>query len=331
MEKFLIIRFSSIGDVVLTTPIIRSLYQAYPQSEIHFLTKPSYAPILEANPYISKVHLWKDPKQTIKQLKAESFNHIFDLHQNLRSLRVKLALRKSNSSFPKENIKKYWMVTFKKKTPSLAHIVDRYAESLSPFHLSLDQKGLDFFLPDSAIEEATHILSSAQWYNPHEPPLGIVLGAKHQTKRWIPDYFTTLLNQLNHPAILIGGPDAKQEAKIITTHLLVPHLNVVGKYDLMTSAAIMKHCQFIFTHDTGFMHVAAAFKKKIFSIWGNTIPEFGMTPYKSPSIILQHPNLSCRPCSKLGFNQCPKGHFKCMRELRPEHVFQAFRNRTFDE
>lgn len=329
MQRFLIIRFSSIGDIILTTPIIRSLHYAYPSAEIHFLTKPAFTPLLLHNPYLYKIHSWDDPKETLDQLRKLRFNHIIDLHRNLRSWKVRQYLRRPYSTFPKKNMSKWIMVRFKQKSITLPHIVERYADSLSALNVNLDDKGLDLFIPKSIIDEANAFTRNIEWFKPHEPPLAVVLGAKHYTKRWIPDYFTKLLNQLNHPIILIGGDDAKREAQKISSNLLIPYKDMVGKGNLLLSAAIMKNCSAVLTHDTGFMHIAAAFQMKIYSIWGNTVPTFGMTPYKTSSIIIEHANLSCRPCSKIGFDSCPKGHFKCMKELTPEVVFQRMREHPF--
>jgi ADP-heptose:LPS heptosyltransferase len=91
--------------------------------------------------------------------------------------------------------------------------------------------------------------------------------------------------------------------------------NGCGKFNLNQSASLLKQSLAVFTHDTGLMHIAAAFKKQIFSIWGNTVPEFGMYPYKTPFSIFENKKLQCRPCSKIGHNKCPLGHFKCMNDV----------------
>ncbi len=156
--------------------------------------------------------------------------------------------------------------------------------------------------------------------------LPVVLGGKFATKKWPTAYFIQLLNDLQRPVILLGGPDEAAEASEISQALTIPHHNAVGKVDLLQSAALMAASTFVITHDTGLMHIAVALKLPTVSIWGSTVPELGFAPYRSPNaLIVQHPGLSCRPCSKLGHAKCPKGHFKCMNELTPEMVLKAIR------
>lgn len=324
MKKVLIIRFSSIGDIVLTTPVIRSLKLAHPEVEVHYLTKAGFAPILQHNPYIDQLHLltsdnWKSLMQV---LKAANFDHIIDLHHNLRTLRIKWALRRPSSSFDKQNLRKFRMVHLKAHSLTIPHIVDRYLATLRPLGIQPDGKGLDFFL-SSEIEAKADAIWAESEISRQGPPLAIVLGATYATKRWIPEYFVEFIQAYGKPVVLLGGPDAIEEAKLIKESVDIPLIDAVGTYPLLTAAALMKRCQAVLSHDTGFMHIAAAFGMSIYSLWGNTVPEFGMTPYQSPHKILEVQDLSCRPCSKIGFDQCPKGHFACMRNLTPEQVLQA--------
>lgn len=320
VNKVLIIRFSSIGDIVLTTPVIRSLKQAYPDCEIHFLTKKAYKPLLEHNPHLTQIHVLKDSfRESIRPLKALDFDQLLDLHHNLRSLRVKWSLRTSSSTFPKENLAKYRMVR-KQQYPTdwLPHVVTRYGNTLAALDVELDDKGLDIFYPTSLDTWAEALIS----------PLGtnqlaIVLGAKFNTKRWLPEYFVETINRLGRPVLLLGGSDAVAERDLIIPQLQVPSLDAVNQYSLLESTALLNQVTEVLTHDTGFMHIAAALGKKIYSLWGNTVPALGMTPYKTESIILENTEINCRPCSKIGFDTCPKGHFDCMKTITPEIVLNT--------
>jgi ADP-heptose:LPS heptosyltransferase len=319
MKKILIIRFSSIGDIVLTTPVVRSLKAALPEAEVHFLTKAAYRDILRHNPYLDQLHLWQDkPGGLIRQLRRLRFDHVIDLHKNLRSLRVKLSLMRPASSFDKYNREKLRMVRSPSPLPSIPHIVKRYGESLEMLGVSLDEGGLDFFLTPELEDWSLQELEEAKMTK----PLAVVLGATHKTKRWLPEYFVSLLNQLRQPVLLIGGKDSASEAETIVSQLKIPFFNAVGRYNLLQSAALMKRAHTVIAHDTGFMHIAAAFGQRVISLWGNTVPELGMTPYQTPHEILEVKGLSCRPCSKLGFEECPQGHFRCMRDLKPEMVWE---------
>ena len=324
MKKFLIVRFSSIGDIVLTSPIVRNLATAYPEAEIHFLTKPSFAPLVEQNPNVSNVHVLPDTwSDLIQTLRKEKFDHVLDLHNNLRTWRLSLSLRVPVSRFPKMNWQKYWIVRRKRSPASpLPHIVERYGAVLPAVGAELDDQGLDIFYPAELDTWASATLKKLE-----PSPLAVVLGATFRTKRWPIFHFLETLNQLNRPVVLLGGKDAISEREELMKDLTVPVFDAVNRFSLLEATALLNQCDEVLTHDTGFMHIAAALGKKVYSIWGNTIPAFGMTPYKTESVIFENNDLDCRPCSKIGFDVCPKGHFRCMKEITPERVVRGMRGK----
>lgn len=312
--KFLIIRFSSIGDIVLTTPVIRCLKEQVENAEVHYLTKSHFKTILQSNPYIDKIHILEESfSKTIKNLKKEQFNYIIDLHKNLRSYRVKKALRILSFSFNKLNYKKFLSVRLKCKNvlPDI-HIVDRYLTTLKVFDVNNDNKELDYFITEEDKEFFTEFPDNFK-----NGFIGFVIGAKHYTKKLPNNKIIEICKKINFPIILLGGKEDEENAKIIESGVGSDILNSCGKFNLDQSAFLVKQANVIITHDTGLMHIAAAFKKKIISVWGNTIPEFGMYPYfpGKNSKIIEIKNLKCRPCSKIGYNKCPKNHFKCMNNI----------------
>jgi heptosyltransferase-2 len=312
--KFLIIRFSSIGDIVLTTPVVRCLKQQVENVEVHYLTKKNYSGIVATNPFIDKVHVLDDNwENLLEELKAENFDCIIDLHHNLRTLRIKHALKKVNNfSFNKLNFEK-WLLTFLKINilPKI-HIVDRYLQTLQTFGVMNDGKGLDFFIPEKDIVPIDHIPASH-----HAGFIGVVIGAALNTKKLPVEKLKDLCKKIDHPVILLGGNEDKIVGDEIASVDSVKIYNACGKFNLNESADLVRRSKFIITHDTGLMHIAAAFKKPIISVWGNTIPEFGMAPYYGKYEVrnteFEVKNLFCRPCSKIGYNACPMGHFKCMQ------------------
>lgn len=321
--KVLVIRFSSIGDIVLTSPVVRTLANSSQIEEVHFLSKESFNKLLLPNPYLTRVHsLQSSLRETIESLRQEKFDRVIDLHNNLRSWRVSRALGCPTARVNKYNWSKYKMTRFQSKGMVVPHIVDRYGATLKSLGLELDGEGLDFFIPQEAEDAAYSELQNSP-IGPHlDQTLAVVLGASYRTKRWITSHFIQLLNTLQRPALLLGGPDMEEEADELVKELTIPVFNTVGKYGIWESAAMMKQCESVLAHDTGFMHIAAAFNRKVYSIWGNTVPEFGMTPYKTRYEVLEVSDLSCRPCSKLGFDVCPKRHFRCMEDLSPEMVLR---------
>ena len=311
MVKFLIIRFSSIGDIVLTTPVIRCLKKQVEGAVIHYVTKRSFKDVLKANPYIDKLWLFDDNMNDLSsRLLEENYDHIIDLHNSLRSGILKRKLKLPSFTVNKLNLEKWLMVNLKINRLPDRHIVDRYMDTLHFFDVNNDHEGLDYFLTGDDCKLPLEVSSSLP-----DKFLSLVIGAKHFTKKAPPEKLAEICDKLKLPVLILGGPDdnasAERLVKLSSNKKLI---NLCGKLHLNQSAHLVKRSGLVISHDTGLMHIAAAFKKKIISIWGNTIPEFGMYPYlpDDQSVIFEVNGLSCRPCSKIGFSKCPRKHFKCM-------------------
>ena len=322
-SKFLIIRFSSIGDIVLTTPVIRCLKKQVPDAEVHFLTKESFRSILTHNPYIDKLHVLAHSWELmIHELKEENYDYIIDLHHNVKTLRVKKALGVKSFSFHKLNIEKYIYTSIKLNILPNLHIVDRYLATLKSFGVKNDQAGLDYFIPGNEETQRNDIPHSH-----HAGYIACVIGAAHGTKRWPVEKWKEFAQRMDHPMILLGGKEDIANGKEIASVDDIKIYNSCGKFSLNESADLVKKAKLVITHDTGLMHIAAAFRKPIISLWGNTVPSFGMYPYdgggQPTGTILQVRKLWCRPCSKIGYDKCPLGHFKCMQKITVDDVLAA--------
>ncbi len=322
--KFLIIRFSSIGDIVLTSPVIRCLKQQVPEAVVHFLTKESFRSLVECNPYIDKVQVLGNSRELMMhQLQNEEYDYIIDLHHNLRTLRIKRALKGVPSfSFDKLNIEKWLLTVWKiNRLPSI-HIVDRYLKTVSSFGVVNDGKGLDYFYPSSAETKPEDLPASHRFGF-----VGIVIGAALNTKKMPVHKWKQLCAEIHFPIILLGGNEDRIQGEEIASADTIKIYNACGKFSLHESADLVKKANLIITHDTGLMHIAAAFKKRIISVWGNTVPAFGMGPYYGNAEIAHMTSevegLRCRPCSKIGYSQCPKKHFRCMEEQDTNAILQA--------
>ena len=313
MVKFLVVRFSSIGDIVLTTPVVRHLKQQVEDAEIHYLTKSAYAGILEANPHIDRIHVFNgDLNSLIRNLKALEFDYIIDLHHNARTERLKMKLKRMDFSVNKINFRKWLYVNFKWDRLPGVHMVDRNLDTINHFISERDGLGLDYFIPPQ--EEVS--------LKDLPPPfrtgyIAMAIGAQHRTKQLLLDQLIDLCNRLEQPVILLGGENDAGVAGQITGAL--PERDILNKCGSLTihqSASLVRQARLLITHDTGLMHIGAAFRKKIITIWGNTVPRFGMYPYKADpaSVWFEVDGLRCRPCSKIGFQECPRRHFKCMRQ-----------------
>jgi ADP-heptose:LPS heptosyltransferase len=314
VEKILIIRFSSIGDIVLTTPVIRCLKEQLKDVEIHYVTKEVFSSILTSNPHIDKLHTFKkDVSEIYSNLIDEKFDLIIDLHKNLRSLRLKKQLKTKSNSFEKLNLEKFLAVNFKmiKNLPD-KHIVERYLETVRQLGVKPDGKGLDYFLDKKDRVEVKELF----FKNIETEFIVLVVGGSYYTKQIPFNKLLEICKNATLPIVVVGGKEDIQIAENLKKEF--PELiNACGNFTINQSASIIQQSEWVITSDTGMMHIASAFHKKTVSVWGNTIPEFGMGPYlpNSENIMIEMKGLSCRPCSKLGYKKCPKGHFKCMNEL----------------
>ena len=328
-KKILIIRFSSIGDIVLTTPVIRCLRKQLPDAQIHFLTKQSYKSIVASNPYIDKIHTLGDSYELmLHELKIEEYDCIIDLHHNLRTLRIKRFLKNVKTfSFNKLNIEKFIYTNFKINVLPKKHIVDRNLETVASLGVINDGLGLDYFIADKdKIKQkdipAAHLLGY----------IAIVIGAALATKKMPLHKLKELCASINHPIILLGDKNDYEDGNAIATVDDIKIYNACGKFNLNESADIVKGAKLVITHDTGLMHIAAALQKPIISIWGNTVPAFGMYPYYGKLStqqfeVVEINKLSCRPCSKIGYDKCPKGHFKCMELIAVNEIVNMVNHR----
>lgn len=304
--KILVVRFSSIGDIVLTTPVVRML-KTQLNTEVHFLTKAPFVSLLKNNPYVDSIfQIDKSINEVISDLKKENYDYVIDLHSNLRTQILKLKLGVTAKSFNKLNWEKFFLTNFKTNILPDVHIVDRYLDTVKFLGITNDNKGLDFFLSDA---DKVDLVEFQKDY------IAFVIGGQHTTKILPTAKIISICKKLNKAVLLIGGPNDIERGDEISKASSA--INTCGDYSLLQSAFLIKNSAYVISHDTGMMHIAAAFKKKIYSVWGNTIPEFGMYPYLSDknSKLIEVKDLSCRPCSKIGYDKCPKGHFKCMHEI----------------
>lgn len=315
--KILLIRFSSIGDIVLTSPIIRCIKQQLANAEIHFLTKNSFRDLVEANPNITKVIGFEnDIKEVQATLENEQYDVVIDLHDNIRSRQVCQFLNAKVYRYNKQRFKRFMLVQFKINWLN-NHIVDRYFSAAKKLNVLNDGKGLDFFIsPKNEISydklPFTHCAGFAV----------IVVGAKHFTKQIPLKKLEELCRKISIPIILIGDKNDSEKSNQLAKIDEFKIYNACGKFNLQQSASIIKKAKYIITPDTGMMHIAAAFNKRIIAVFGGTDKRLGFTPYTSSAnwTMIENTSLSCRPCHKHGLPACPKKHFKCMNDLEMQKI-----------
>lgn len=293
----------------MCSPIPRIIKKGFPNAEIHFICKKSFRTLLESDPHIDKV--WDYESLDFGELKATSFDQVIDLHNNLRSRKIRNSFDCPKQIVNKENFNKWLLTTFKIDRLPNKHVVDRYVETIAGLGLSNDNLGLNFYIEkDNTPSE--HLNSLPKEYSV------LVIGAAHATKSLTLQKYNELVAELEGHIVLIGG----EKDRLIADQLLVQNKNITslcGLCSLQESAQVIEGSRVVVTPDTGMMHIAAALKKPTVVLWGNTTPRFGMGPYygqhKVPTLSIQVDGLSCRPCSKIGHTNCPKKHFDCINQL----------------
>jgi len=313
---------------VLCSPLLRAVKTQLPDAELHVATKASFASLLHDHPHVDRLHGLKDSLPTlIQELKAEKPDFILDLHHNARTALIKAAMPAvPANAYHKLNIQKWLYVNFKKDFLGDKHIVHRYLETAEPLGVVNDWLGLDMPLGPDADQVLPRLPSLfARNYDV------LVLGAKQGTKRPVRALLEALCRRSPRPLVLLGGPEDQQTGLELAGLRPENTWNAAGSTTLQESAALLRACRKVVSPDTGMMHIAAAFQKPIYSLWGSTSPRFGMYPYyggRDPlakhhergSQMAEVPDLGCRPCSKIGFDRCPKGHFRCMNDQSVESV-----------
>lgn len=309
--KVLIIRFSSMGDIVLTTPVMRCLANNN-LFDVHFLVKKKYLPIVNNNPYINKVYVFDgDIDIIIQKLKTEHYSYIVDLQNNKRSWQLKSALKCKTSTIHKLNVRKFLLTTLKINILPKKHIVERYMQTVKFLGVDYDGRGLDFFIKDESLPPKVELPDRYSVF---------AVGSQHFTKRLPTNKIVEVCKNSDCPVVLIGGKEDVAVGSSIHLQLPEKTINLTGKLTVNQSAIVLNGATVVYTGDTGMMHIAAALKKPIVSFWGSTVPAFGMYPFypddcEIKSVMVENDKLWCRPCSKIGLERCPLGHFKCMKEL----------------
>jgi ADP-heptose:LPS heptosyltransferase len=317
--RLLIIRLSSIGDIVFTTAAIRCAKEQIPGVEIHFLTKKSLKAVTEANPYIDHFHYHdKNLAETIASLKAANLDMIIDLHSNFRTFRIKKALGLPAHTYKKLSLQKWVLTRFGINLLPDTHIVQRSLDPLKLLGVQNDGKGMDYFVPASISLKSNDIPTSHQ-----AGYIAIVIGASYATKKMPVEQLKQLCALISVPIILIGGKEDTKEGEAVAAEDAIKIYNATGKFNLHESALLVKGAKMVISNDTGFLHIACAFHKKTIAIWGATSPALQVEPYYAVSDLQNGqemyfnaivPNLPCQPCSKYGTKTCPQGHFACMKK-----------------
>lgn len=338
----LIIRFSSVGDIILTSPLLRTLRTRFPHCRIDFLVKEEHADLVRHDPHLSQTLVFPrggglaDLRRTRAQIQSAGYDVILDMHDNLRSRFLTFGptpvLR-----YNKRRLARFVLINTRwdiyALTGGAPPMHSRYLEPLAPYGVTDDGRGPEVFVPEEARMLAVRTLQDAGLPD-DTAALGVCPSARHATKMWDADRFAaaaaTLAHERRLPVLLFGSQNERDRCERIATTIRASApdatvVNTAGSLTLLATAAAMDRCAVVLTNDTGLMHLAAARKRPLVAVFGPTVRQFGFFPYGPTSTVIEHHGLSCRPCTGIGRQTCPRTHFRCMHELDTPRVVDAAR------
>lgn len=313
------------GKLLLATPIIRAL-KVELDAEVHLITRATNFSAFHGNPYVVQLYDFNLPIGSIRRsLKKERFDYVIDFQDTMRSLMIRSGIAKS-LVMPQFRLKKWMYARFKVNLLPKKHLIETYFDNVAPFQLSGDNLGLDFFIP-----EKDHVENNWLPITHRDGYAAVVISAPYATRQLPTLRLIELCDRINKPIVLIGDSDdikrgeeieaffkkgsMDEEEELASLNKKTVVFNACGKFNFNQNASVVKHAAWVFTGDNDMMHVAAALKKPLFTIWGNTTPHLGAYPYRTKFTVFENAGLGCRPCTSKGFKHCPKGHFKCMNDV----------------
>lgn len=330
IRKILVINTAFLGDVILFSPLIRSLDQTYPKAEIHILVIPQNKILLKYNRHLDKILLFDKRKKLNKlfsfirllfQLKRENYDLAFSSTRSLtNSLFMFLSRIPDRIGFERQKL-----LTKSVKVISNTSACERYLSLIKPFSSNLFDNQTEIFWSDTESEKAKKIISKYQRINGVKL-IGIAPGSIRKTKRWPKEYFIELINltnSLNIKIFLIGGKEEHSLCDFINKSSGNQNINLAGELSILESAALISKLDLVISNDSAALHIANAVMTTVIGIFGPTVKEFGFFPFRDADIVHEIKDLNCRPCSRHGGNKCPLNHFKCMMDISPEQVFNS--------
>ena len=317
--------------MILTTPLLRLLKEREPSCETHFVIKAKYADLIRSNPNVNRVHLVQDEAEVHslenlrRVLRQERFDTTLDLQNNFRSIYLRRDTSKDIRIIRKDIVKRWLLVNMKLNFYSAIRSVPlKYAQTLDESISEIT--GTELHIPPQAATKIEHLWKES--LSDGRKAIIFCPGARHFTKRWPVDYWEALGKSLasDYSIIILGGTEDKEICMSIAR--ACGGRSLAGDLSLIESAALLGYAEAVVTNDSFLMHAADALGKKVIAIFGSTVKELGFFPSGRATRIIEVNGLSCRPCSHIGREKCPRGHFRCMLESTPEIVGQRLAQLT---
>jgi heptosyltransferase-2 len=326
--NILAVRFSSIGDILLTTPLLRAIRRRHRDAGLTVVTKEAYAPLLSHNPHVDRIITLGSGRPLLRvarEIRAASFTHRLDLHGSLRSRALRALAPGRWTAYPKHRIARAWLIrTRRNRYRDPRPVPERYFSAARDLDVSPDGAPPEFFLGGDAEELATAWLSTTGLAS-DRPLIAIAPGAAHATKRWPLEYWRALVSQIVAGGLnvaIVGGPDDTALGISLAGSAPGQVANAAGRFGLQGTGALLRRSAVVVAGDTGVMHMATGVGTPVVALYGPTVKAFGFFPYTPRATVLER-NLSCRPCSSQGGPRCPLGHHRCMLEIRPDLVWDS--------
>jgi lipopolysaccharide heptosyltransferase II len=330
----LVIRLSSLGDILLTTLLIRVLKQRFPLCQLDILTSSRYLELLSNNPHVH--HLIAMDRgdglsgiiATARELKGFKYDIVLDLHGSIRSVLTRSIIRATYTGrFNKHRFSRAALIAFKRNFyPGDRSMALWMMDSAGFLGVEDDGDGLDLYV-DGDVESKVAADLESRCPEGDRHWVGLAPGARHFTKRWPIERWCELAKKLISRTevniMVLGDESEKQFGDEVVNAIGSRGWNIAGRFDMMESAAALSHCQAIITNDSGILHIAAARNVPVVAIFGPTVRAFGFYPFRVPYRIVER-SLSCRPCSTKGSSRCPLKHFRCMLDITAQDVLVPY-------
>jgi len=330
--RILVVRFSSIGDILLTTPFLRVLRRRWPKARVDFVTKARFAPLLLHNPRIDGLLTLAEPgdfrnlRRLAQRVRAVRYDYVFDLHKNWRSAWLSLFSGAEVRRYRKDALRRFLLVAFHWNLyRRVVPVRERYFLAGQAWGLVDDGEPLEFYLSADERSWARSELTRLGLRNTG-PLIGLAIGAGYATKRWPAEHFASLAHSLRekHNAEILLFGDVHDSVAARRIRNVEPRaVDFTGRTTLRQTAALLERCDAVVSNDSGLMHLAEAVGSRVVGIFGSTTRELGFFPTCAHCVVVERPEVKCRPCSHVGRNRCPRGHFRCMRDISPRQVQQA--------
>jgi heptosyltransferase-2 len=323
----LLVRFSSIGDIVLTTPVVRAIRARHPGARISYLVREDLADLVRHNPRIDQVITWphRAPLRPLaRQLRQQEWTHRIDLHGSIRTRMLRLLVGGQWRGYPKHRGRRSLLIATRRRWGGhLGPVVSRYALAARELDITLDDRPAEVFISVEAEQAASRFLDS-HGLGRTRRLLALVPGAAHFTKRWPVEHWEALVDRLapNNDLVILGGPAERDLGVALALRAGHRAANAAGAFSLLGSAAVLRKSAAVVAGDTGLMHLASAVGTPVVAMYGPGVEEFGFFPWQAPAKVLQR-DLYCRPCSAHGSARCPQHHHRCLRDIEPATVALA--------